>query len=86
MIGSGATNLGDGLAHSIAGLVTDPNLLPWGKAGTQDLELAQDGLVRKHLDSVLGFQAQVKQQVFLHNGGVYAVTINEEPAEGPEER
>lgn len=81
---SGATNLGDGLAHGIAGLVADPHLLPWGEIGTQSLELAQDGLVGKHLDSVFSFQTQVKKQVLLHTGGIYAVTINEEPAEGRE--
>lgn len=83
---SGATNLGDGLAHSVAGLVADPHLLLRGEAGAQSLELIQDGLVGKHLDFVLSFQAQVKQQVLLHAGGVYAVTINEEPAEGPQVR
>lgn len=83
---SGATNLGDGLAHGIAGLVADPNLLLRGKVGTQTFELAQDGLVRKHLDSVFSFQAQVKKQVLLHTGGIYAVTVNEEPAEGPQVR
>lgn len=83
---SGATNLGDGLAHSVAGLVADPHLLLRGEAGAQSLELIQDGLVGKHLDSVLSFQAQVKQQVLLHAGGVYAVTVNEEPAEGPQVR
>ena len=83
---SGATNLGDGLAHGIAGLVADPHLLPRGEAGAQGLELAQDGLVGKHLDSVLSFQAQVKQQVLLHTGDICAVAINEEPAEGPEVR
>lgn len=81
-----ATNLGDGLAHSIAGLVADPHLLPWGEVGAQNLELAHNGLVGKHLDSVFGFQAQVKKQVLFHTGGIYAVTINEEPAEGPEVR
>lgn len=83
---SGATNLGDGLAHSVAGLVADPHLLLRGEAGAQSLELIQDGLVGKHLDSVLSFQAQVKQQVLLHAGGIYAVTVNEEPAEGPQVR
>lgn len=78
----GATNLGDGLAHSIAGLVADPHLLLWGEVGAQNLELAQDGLVGKHLDPVLSFQAQVKKQVLPHTGGVYAVPVNEEPAEG----
>lgn len=81
---SGVTNLGDGLAHSIAGLVTDPHLLPWGEVSTQGLELAQDGLVGMHLDPVFGLQTQVKKQVLLHTGGVYAVTINEEPADGGE--
>lgn len=80
------TNLGNGLAHRIAGLVTDPHFLPWGEVSTQGLELAQDGLVGKHLDSVFRFQAHVKKQVLLHMGGAYAVTINEEPAEGPKVR
>lgn len=83
---SGVTNLGDGLAHSVAGLVADPHLLLRGEAGAQRLELIQDGLVGQHLDFVLGFQAQVKQQMLLHAGGVYAVTVNEEPAEGAQVR
>lgn len=81
-----ATNLGDGLAHGIAGLVADPHLLLRGEAAAQDPEFAQDGLIGKHLDSVFGFQAQVQKQVLLHIGGIYAVTINEEPAEGPQVR
>lgn len=80
----GATNLGDGLAHSIAGLVADPHFLPWGEVAAQNLELAHNGLVGKHLNSVFGFQAQVKKQVLLHTGGIYAITVDEEPAEGPE--
>lgn len=78
------TNLGDGLAHGVAGLVADPHLLPRREASTQGLELAEHGLVGKHLDSVFGFQAQVEQQVLLHTGLVYAVPVDEEPAEGPQ--
>lgn len=79
---SRATNLGDGLAHSIAGLVADPHLLPRGEVGAQTPELIQNGLVGKHLDSVFSFQPQVKKEVLLHIRGIYAVTVNEEPAEG----
>lgn len=82
----GATNLGDGLAHSIAGLVADPHFLPWGELAAQNLELTHNGLVWKHLNSVFGFQAQVKKQVLLHTGGIYAVTVDEEPTAGPEVR
>jgi hypothetical protein len=77
-----ATHLGDGLAHSVAGLVTDPHFLPRGQVSTQGLELTQDGLVWQDLDSVFRLQAQVKQQVLLHARRVDAVPVNEEPAGG----
>lgn len=77
---SEATHLGDGLAHSIAGFVTDPHFLPWGEVRTQRLELTQDGLVRKHLDFIFCLQAQVKQQVLFHTRRINAIPVNEEPA------
>lgn len=77
---SKATYLGDGVADSIAGFVTEPHFLPWGEIRTQGPELTQDGLVRKHLDFIFGLQAQVKKQVLFHSRRIDAVPINEEPA------
>lgn len=82
LIGSGATNLGDGLAHSIAGLVTDPPSPAWEELATQDLEPLRMDLCGSTW--ILYSASRPKQQVFLHNGGVYAVTVNEESLEGPE--
>lgn len=77
---SKATYLGDGVADSIAGFVTEPHFLPWGEIRTQSPELTQDGLVRKHLDFIFGLQAQVKEEVLFHRRRIDAVPINEEPA------